>query len=69
MSDSPIRNALVTGSSSGIGEAIAKKLAQLNYKLVITGRNEPDIGRVADECESLSPSKLKVRTSFTTVHV
>lgn len=52
--------ALVTGSSNGIGEAIVKQLAKLDYKLVVTGRDEEDIKRVALDCFKLSPSKLKV---------
>ena len=56
----PLKTALVTGSSSGIGEAIVKQLAKLNFKLVVTGRNESDISRVAEECRRLSPSGLKV---------
>jgi glucose 1-dehydrogenase len=53
------RTALVTGSSNGIGEAIVKRLAELDYKLVVTGRNGPDIKRVADECELLSPTRMR----------
>lgn len=54
------RTALVSGSSNGIGEAVAKGFAKLDYELVITGRNVNDIKRVADECAKLSPSKRKV---------
>lgn len=54
------RTALVTGSSNGIGEAIVKLLASQDYRLVVTGRNEADISRVAAECKLLSPSKLQV---------
>lgn len=54
------KTALVTGSSNGIGESIAKALAKLDYALIITGRDQSDIKRVADECLKLSPSKLKV---------
>uniref|UniRef100_A0A6G1SMA5 Granaticin polyketide synthase putative ketoacyl reductase 2 n=1 Tax=Aceria tosichella TaxID=561515 RepID=A0A6G1SMA5_9ACAR len=53
------RTALVTGSSNGIGEAIVKQLAGLDFKLVVTGRSSEDIKRVADECELLSPSRLR----------
>lgn len=56
----PQKTVLVTGSSNGIGETIAKEFAKLDYKLVITGRSVPDIQRVAAECENLSPSKHKV---------
>lgn len=51
--------ALVTGSSNGIGEAIVKQLSKLDYKLVVTGRDENDIKRVAEECAKLSPTKQK----------
>lgn len=53
------RTALVTGSSNGIGEAIVKELAKLDFKLVVTGRSLEDIERVAAECESLSPSRMR----------
>lgn len=54
------KTALVTGSSNGIGESIAKELAKLDYKLVVTGRDEKDIRRVAEACKALSPSGFKV---------
>lgn len=61
------KTAIVTGSSNGIGEAIVKRLAELDYKLVVTGRNKADIKRVAEECANLSPSKsrpLEVMADF-----
>ncbi len=51
---------IVTGSSSGIGEAIAIHLSQLGAQLVITGRNEDNVKRVAKQCLSISPKGLKV---------
>ena len=51
--------ALVTGSSNGIGEAVVKKLARLDYKLIVTGRNAADISRVADLCAQMSPSNSR----------
>ena len=44
----PFKEALVTGASRGIGYAIAKKLSQNEYKIVITGRNIKTLERVAD---------------------
>jgi len=33
-----MKTAIITGATAGIGEAIAHKLASLNYRLIITGR-------------------------------
>ncbi|MEJ1242251.1 SDR family NAD(P)-dependent oxidoreductase [Chryseolinea sp. T2] len=43
------RRALVTGSSSGLGEAIAKMLAAEGVEVFIHGRDEKRATRVADE--------------------
>lgn len=43
------RRALVTGSSSGIGEAIARMLAEEGAKVVVHGRNRERADRVASE--------------------
>ncbi|XP_054152623.1 3-oxoacyl-[acyl-carrier-protein] reductase FabG-like [Oppia nitens] len=50
---------LTTGSSSGMGEDIVKMFSQFGAKVVVTGRNATEIQRVANECEKLSPKKLK----------
>ncbi len=43
------KRALVTGSSSGIGEAIAKELAKEGVQVVVHGRNKQAIDRVVEE--------------------
>ena len=45
------KKAVVTGSSSGIGESIAKRLAQEGAAVVIHGRNEKEVQRVAADIE------------------
>lgn len=44
-----MKKALVTGASRGIGYAIAKKLSQIGYAIVITGRNIAALEGVAHE--------------------
>lgn len=41
--------ALITGATSGIGAAFAKKLASHNYDLILTGRREEKIKQLAAE--------------------
>jgi len=47
------RLALITGSSRGIGLAIARVLAREGCNLVITGRDEPALARALRELEQL----------------
>lgn len=42
--------AVITGASSGIGAATAKLFAQRGASLVLTGRNQENLEKVASEC-------------------
>ncbi len=39
-------NAIITGASSGIGEAIAETLAKMNINVFLVGRNEERLKKV-----------------------
>lgn len=44
----------ITGASSGIGEALVKKLASWNAKLIISSRRKEELERVKIECGAAS---------------
>ena len=46
------KKVLITGASSGIGEAIAKHFASKGCFLILSGRNETELNRVKSECSS-----------------
>jgi uncharacterized protein len=46
------KTAVVTGATSGIGEEFAKRFARDGYDLLITGRREPAINKVAEGLSS-----------------
>ncbi len=55
------KKALVTGSSAGIGEAIAKELANEGVSVVVHGRNKQEIDRVVQEITSTGAKAIGVR--------
>ena len=46
------KNVLITGATSGIGEACARKFAQGGYNLIITGRNTKKLASMKAELEA-----------------
>jgi NADP-dependent 3-hydroxy acid dehydrogenase YdfG len=52
------RIALITGASSGIGEATAILLAQNNFDLIITGRRKERLQALQDKIQTVSQSKV-----------
>src|SRR5712671_4581499 len=57
------RTALVTGSSSGIGRAIATRFAHEGADLAINGRDEKKIADVVKEIEALGRRALGIRAN------
>ena len=43
---------VVTGASSGIGEAMAREYAKMGAKVVMAARREEELKRIASEIES-----------------
>lgn len=52
MTDLAGKTVWVTGASSGIGEALAYKLAEKGCKLLLSARNEQELRRVQSACRS-----------------
>jgi 3-oxoacyl-[acyl-carrier protein] reductase len=50
------KTALVTGSTKGIGKAIAIELAKEGVNVLINGRNHEEVDRIVDEIKSAFPA-------------
>ncbi|RWS22516.1 3-oxoacyl-[acyl-carrier-protein] reductase FabG-like protein [Leptotrombidium deliense] len=50
---------VVTGSSNGIGEAIVTLFSSLGSKVVVNGRDETNVEKVANKCQPMSPNNYK----------
>lgn len=52
------KTALITGATSGIGEAIARKFAQNDFNIIINGRRQNKLNRLAEELKQESGSEV-----------
>jgi len=57
--------ALVTGANRGLGLVIARVLARRGYKLVIGGRDRPDLDNAAAELSSYAPAAMPIAGDIT----
>lgn len=60
------KKALVTGSSSGIGESIAKFFAKEGVHVMVHGRKEKELDRVVKEIQKAGGKASKVKADLTT---
>lgn len=54
------KTAWITGASSGIGEALAKRLAGLNARVIISSNDIAELNRVEEEIKAMGASVLSI---------
>ena len=64
----PYKNALITGASSGIGEALARDLAKMNVSLVIVARSKDKLDALAAELEQNGLKVVPIALDITAPH-
>ena len=52
------KNILITGASSGIGEAMAYQFAHVTANLFLTGRNTERLSAIRNQCDTVRNSRL-----------
>jgi NADP-dependent 3-hydroxy acid dehydrogenase YdfG len=61
--DRPAGSVLITGASSGIGEALALKLSQGGGRLALLARNRAQLESVAARCRDRGAAEVRVLTA------
>ena len=67
LNDAPPPAALVTGASSGIGEALAKDLAARGYRMILASENGPELERVRAQIAASVPVETRALTEDLTL--
>jgi short-subunit dehydrogenase len=58
----PVYTALITGGSSGLGEAMAKNLAAKGHRLVLVSENSTALARVKKDCHEAGAASVDALT-------
>ena len=61
----PDKRVLITGATSGLGEALALRFAQAGFRVGIAGRNEDKIRRTVEQVEAAGGEALAVQLEIT----
>ena len=56
------KTSLITGASSGIGEAISYRLAQCGSNVILTGLGEENLNKIKSKCESFGVKAYALET-------